>query len=251
MRLCISFSKASNTQSVEEGCTEWIKTILEGDDEGWAKLRKSFVELYEAKIMAGSPPDASDGILNSLQAIIFNGARPLTERQRKRIYQNLTDTVIAGIVAAVPWDSINMSYLDEGRPIDFKMASPGQQASALLELLLKQSAGTLIIDQPEDDLDNRVIMRIVELLRTSKSTRQLIFTTHNANIVMNGDADKIVALKSPEPSSNPNNNAPRVQLDCDGAIETPAVSATITSIMEGGREAFDLRSRKYRFDTHA
>ena len=251
MRLCISFSKASNTQSVEEGCTDWIKTILEGDDEGWAKLRKSFVELYEAKIMAGSPPDASDGILNSLQAIIFNGARPLTERQRKRIYQNLTDTVIAGIVAAVPWDSINMSYLDEGRPIDFKMASPGQQASALLELLLNQSAGTLIIDQPEDDLDNRVIMRIVELLRTSKSTRQLIFTTHNANIVVNGDADKIVALKSPEPSSNPNNNAPRVQLDCDGAIETPAVSATITSIMEGGREAFDLRSRKYRFDTHA
>jgi chromosome segregation protein len=243
--------EASNTQSVEEGCTDWIKTILEGDDEGWAKLRQSFVDLYEAKIMAGSPPDASDGILNSLQAIIFNGARQLTERQRKRIYQNLTDTVIAGIVAAVPWDSINMSYLDEGRPIDFKMASPGQQASALLELLLKQSAGTLIIDQPEDDLDNRAIMRIVELLRTSKSTRQLIFTTHNANIVVNGDADKIVALKSPESSSNPNNNSPRVQLDCDGAIETPAVSATITTIMEGGREAFDLRSRKYRFDTHA
>jgi hypothetical protein len=47
--------EASNTQSVEEGCTDWIKTILEGDDEGWAKLRKSFVELYEAKIMAGSP----------------------------------------------------------------------------------------------------------------------------------------------------------------------------------------------------
>ncbi|MET4631873.1 ABC-type cobalamin/Fe3+-siderophores transport system ATPase subunit [Bradyrhizobium sp. I1.8.5] len=118
----------------------------------------------------------------------------------------------------------------------------------LLELLLKQSAGTLIIDQPEDDLDNHVIMRIVELLRTSKATRQLIFTTHNANIVVNGDADKIIALKSPEPSPNPNNNAPRVQLDCDGAIETPTVGSTITSIMEGGREAFDLRSRKYRFD---
>jgi chromosome segregation protein len=118
-----------------------------------------------------------------------------------------------------------------------------------LELLLKQSAGTLIIDQPEDDLDNRVIMRIVELLRTSRSTRQLIFTTHNANSVVNGDADKIVALKSPEPSSNPNNNAPRVQLDCDGQIETPTVSTTITSIMEGGRDAFDLRSRKYRFDS--
>ncbi|MVT73802.1 AAA family ATPase [Bradyrhizobium cajani] len=244
--------EGSGTQSVEESCTDWIRAILEADEsKGWAKLRQRFLDLYEAKIMAGSPPEASDGLLSSLQAIIFNGARQLTDRQRKRIYQSLADPVVAGIVAAVPNDAINMSYVDEGRAIDFKMASPGQQASALLELLLKQSAGTLIIDQPEDDLDNRVIMRIVELLRTSKSTRQLIFTTHNANIVVNGDADKIVALKSPEPSSMPNNNAPRVQLDCDGAIETPAVSATITSIMEGGREAFDLRSRKYRFDLYS
>lgn len=244
--------EASGTQQVEEGCVDWINAALEGDEDlGWAKLRQRFLHLYEAKIMAGSPPDASDGLLNSLQALIFNGVRQLTERQRKRIYQNLADPVIAGIVAAVPNDAINMSYVDEGRAIDLQMASPGQQASALLELLLKQSAGTLIIDQPEDDLDNRVIMRIVELLRTSKSTRQLIFTTHNANIVVNGDADKIITLKSPEPTSNPNNNAPRVQLDCDGAIETPAVSTTITSIMEGGREAFDLRSRKYRFDSPA
>jgi chromosome segregation protein len=242
----------SNTQSAEESCTDWIGAILEADEsEGWSKLRLQFLGLYEAKIMAGSPPDASDGILTSLQTIIFGGVRQLTERQRKRIYQNITDTSIAGIMAAVPDDSIIMSYVDDGRAIDFKMASPGQQASALLELLLKQSAGTLIIDQPEDDLDNRVIMRIVELLRISKSTRQLIFTTHNANIVVNGDADKIIALKSPEPSSNPNNNAPRVQLDCDGAIESPTVSTTITSIMEGGREAFDLRSRKYRFEALA
>nr|WP_219678531.1 AAA family ATPase [Bradyrhizobium canariense] len=242
--------EASGTQQAEESCTEWVKASLEADEaEGWAKLRQSFVILYEAKIMAGSPPDASDGLLTALQQVIFGGTRQLTERQRKRIYQNLTDVSIAQIVAAVPDDVINMSYLDDGRPIDFRMASPGQQASALLELLLKQSAGTLVIDQPEDDLDNRVIMRIVELLRTSKSTRQLIFTTHNANIVVNGDADKIIALKSPEPTSNPNNNAPRVQLDCDGAIETPAVRKVITTIMEGGRDAFDLRSRKYRFDT--
>jgi chromosome segregation protein len=159
-------------------------------------LRKSFLELYEAKIATGSPPEASDGLLTALEALIFNGARTLTDRQRKRIYLNLNDAVIAGIVSKVPRDAINLSYMDEGRPIDFKMASSGQQASALLELLLKQSAGTLIIDQPEDDLDNRVIMRIAELLRTSKSNRQLIFSTHNSNIVVNGDADKVIALKS-------------------------------------------------------
>jgi hypothetical protein len=82
----------------------------------------------------------------------------------------------------------------------------------------------------------------------SKSNRQLIFSTHNSNIVVNGDADKVIALKSSEPSSNPNVNAPRVRLDCYGAIETQAIRPVITSIMEGGREAFDLRSRKYGYE---
>jgi chromosome segregation protein len=241
--------EASFTQQVDEGCVDWVKAVLADEDGGgWAALRKSFLELYETKIMAGSPPEASDGLLTALQSVIFKGARTLTDRQRKKIYLNLDDAVVAGIVSAVPKDAINMSYVDEGRAIDFKMASPGQQASALLELLLKQSAGTLIIDQPEDDLDNRVIMRIVELLRKSKSNRQLIFSTHNSNIVVNGDADKVIALKSSEPSSNPNVNAPRVRLDCDGAIETPTIRPAITSIMEGGREAFDLRSRKYGYE---
>jgi AAA domain, putative AbiEii toxin, Type IV TA system len=246
--LCRLFD-ASATQQVEEGCSEWVKSVLVKDETGgWVSLRKTMLELYEAKISTGSPPEASEGYLTNLQSVLFKGARNVTERQRKRIYSNIDDERIAAIVSAIPRDAINLSYMDEGRAIDFKMASPGQQASALLELLLKQSAGTLIIDQPEDDLDNRVIMRIVELLRKSKTTRQLIFSTHNSNIVVNGDADKVIALKSAEPSSNPNVNSPRIQIDCDGAIETPAIQPAITSVMEGGREAFDLRSRKYGFE---
>ncbi|WP_172980204.1 TrlF family AAA-like ATPase [Tardiphaga sp. P9-11] len=242
--------EGTGTQQVDEGCSEWVGAILTEDQaSGWQTLRKSLLEIYEAKINAGSPPEASEGLLSALQSVLFKGARTLTERQRKRIYINLSDASISAIVSAVPRDSIILSYMDDGRAIDFKMASPGQQASALLELLLKQSAGTLIIDQPEDDLDNRVIMRIVELLRKSKTTRQLIFSTHNSNIVVNGDADKVIALKSAEPSSNPNVNSARIQIDCDGAIETPSIRPAITSIMEGGREAFDLRGRKYGFET--
>jgi ABC-type cobalamin/Fe3+-siderophores transport system ATPase subunit len=153
-------------------------------------------------------------------------------------------------VSAVPKDFIVMTYIDDvGREYPFGLASPGQQASALLELLLNQHAGTLIIDQPEDDLDNRIIMNIVHLIRTSKSSRQLIFATHNSNIVVNGDADKIVVLKSGEPVMPPNPNAPKIQIDEDGAIETPAIRSQITRVMEGGKEAFDLRGRKYGFDS--
>lgn len=111
---------------------------------------------------------------------------------------------------------------------------------------MRQQAGTLIIDQPEDDLDNRVIMQIVSLIGKSKDRRQLLFTTHNPNIVVNGDADKVIALKSGDTGTNG-----RIQLDVDGAIETPEIRKVITHIMEGGKAAFDLRSRKYNFETIA
>ena len=113
--------EASFTQQVEEGCVEWVKGVLVDEESGgWPKLRKSFLELYEAKIMAGSPPEASDGLLAALETVIFSGARTLTDRQRKKIYLNLTDSVIAGIVSAVPRDAINLSYIDEGRPNRFQ-----------------------------------------------------------------------------------------------------------------------------------
>jgi ABC-type multidrug transport system ATPase subunit len=171
-----------------------------------------------------------------------------TTRQLTKIYANIGDSTVGALLSAVPHDYIAMTYVDGGKDIAFAKASPGQQASALLELLLKQSAGTLIIDQPEDDLDNRVIMRIVELIRASKSHRQLIFTTHNPNMVVNGDADKIIALKAGDPVVGEQPENPRIEISEDGAIETPAVCAVITQVMEGGKEAFDLRSRKYRFE---
>jgi ABC-type multidrug transport system ATPase subunit len=167
----------------------------------------------------------------------------ITNRQLSRIYANVGDSTVGAMLSAVPHDYIAMTYVDGRKDMAFAKASPGQQASALLELLLKQSAGTLIIDQPEDDLDNRVIMRIVELIRISKSHRQLIFTTHNPNMVVNGDADKIIALKAGDPVVGNQRENPRIEISEDGAIETPAVCAVITQVMEGGKEAFDLRVR--------
>lgn len=128
------------------------------------------------------------------------------------------------------------------------MSVTGQQASALLELLLGQSAGTLIIDQPEDDIDNRIIMKVVSLIRSSKHRRQMIFATHNTNIVVNGDADKFIALMSDGTQAGLLSSVKKIGISSDGAIETGDVRADVTRIMEGGREAFNLRSRKYHFN---
>ena len=246
--LCSLF-EATHTQGVIDKCSKWVTSLLENGGNGWAALRKEIVSLYEVKIAAGSPPEPSEETAGAIDRIAFGGdLGGLTSNQRRRFYANLSDATVGQIISAVPRDGIVLTYMDKGKPIDFGIASPGQQASALLELLLSQSAGTLLIDQPEDDLDNRVIMRIVKLIRTSKSNRQLIFTTHNPNIVVNGDADKVLVLKSMEPSSNPADQSPRVQIDTDGAIETRSVRDAITTVMEGGKDAFDLRGRKYHYD---
>ena len=90
-----------------------------------------------------------------------------------------------------------MNYVDQGRPVEFEKASPGQQASALLELLLNQSAGTLIIDQPEENLDNQTIYKIlVTCIKTAKQRRQVIMVTHNPNLAVVCDAEQIIYARS-------------------------------------------------------
>src|SRR5207248_9580289 len=76
----------------------------------------------------------------------------------------------------------------EGEYISFRNASAGQQATALLKTLLNQSGPPLIIDQPEEDLDNPVMLEVVVQLWKAKQKRQIIFASHNANLVVNGDA---------------------------------------------------------------
>jgi chromosome segregation protein len=213
----------------------------------WSQFRDKLLRLYRVKIMSGLPVEIGEPTLSELKDAIFS-ASTLTDQQAQRIFQNLDDDRLSEICAATPRDQIVLTYMDGGKGIPFAKASPGQQASALLELLLSQSAGTLIIDQPEDDLDNRIIMKIVSLIRRSKDRRQLLFSTHNPNIVVNGDADKVIALKSGEGEQD-GRIIGRIQIDVDGAIETPDIRTAITSIMEGGRNAFDLRNRKYNFDS--
>ena len=123
--------------------------------------------------------------------------------------------------------------------------STGQKATAVLLLLLLESGDALIIDQPEDDLDNRFITDgIVPRLRTAKHRRQFILSTHNANIPVLGDAELILGL-TPEGSAA--HGSATVSSEHAGSIDTPSVCALIEDILEGGREAFERRRRKYGF----
>ncbi|MCY3968053.1 MAG: AAA family ATPase, partial [bacterium] len=132
--------------------------------------------------------------------------------------------------------------------------SKGQKATAVLLLLLLQSDAPLIVDQPEDDLDNRFISEvIVEKMRENKRQRQFVFSTHNANIPVLGDAELILGLDAKgdvsDGDANNINSDARAFLNPDhaGSIDTPEVRTLVEEILEGGKEAFERRRRKYGF----
>ena len=124
----------------------------------------------------------------------------------------------------------------EGDYIPFRNASAGQQATALLKTLLNQAGPPLIIDQPEEDLDNPVMLEIVELIWQAKQKRQLIFASHNANLVVNGDAE-LVAWCDHRAAGDQS----RGTIAGEGTIDVPDVREAIKRIMEGGEAAFNLR----------
>ena len=123
--------------------------------------------------------------------------------------------------------------------------STGQKATAVLLLLLLESDAPLIVDQPEDDLDNRFITEsVVPRMREEKQRRQFIFSTHNANIPVLGDAELIVGLAA---SGEAEHGHARIAPEHMGSIDARPVRELVEEILEGGKEAFERRRRKYGF----
>lgn len=125
--------------------------------------------------------------------------------------------------------------------------SIGQGCTAILSILLLESDDPLVVDQPEDDLDNRFIYdEVVQLLRRERGRRQIIVATHNANIPVGGDAEMIVALDVAD-----GGEATRRNLSCmivaQGFIDDEDVRDQVALVLEGGEEALRRRYRKYGF----
>ncbi|KKP36759.1 MAG: hypothetical protein UR63_C0043G0021 [Candidatus Roizmanbacteria bacterium GW2011_GWC2_35_12] len=116
----------------------------------------------------------------------------------------------------------------------------GERCGVVLRLILSNSNLPLIIDQPEDHLDNKYIVKeLLDLVKQKKQERQIILSTHNPNIVVNGDSELIIGLEVDSKTGYS-----RVQ---SGALEKIKIRELITGILEGGQEAFLKRERKYDF----
>lgn len=144
--------------------------------------------------------------------------------------------------------TVQLNVAREGVPAVWRKLdelSTGQKATAVLLLLLLESPGPLLIDQPEDDLDNRFITDgIVPQIKQEKRRRQFVFATHNANIPVLGDAELIAALEPAESSTDAEVHLPDRNL---GSIDSDYVRELVGETLEGGKAAFEMRRLKYGF----
>lgn len=164
---------------------------------------------------------------------------PVADRRFASHLNSLPDEALDRLDLWFPEDTLDITYSPASgnsgfRPI--REGSPGQKSAALLAFLLSYGNEPLILDQPEDDLDNHLIYDlIVRQLRDAKRRRQIIVVTHNANIVVNGDAELLTALSA---------TAGQTVMEASGSLQELSVRRTICKVMEGGEEAFRDRYRR-------
>lgn len=145
-------------------------------------------------------------------------------------------TFMQNLVEFITWQVPNR-FIIRYRGKELKHHSLGQRASALLLYVLSQRRNdVVIIDQPEDDLDNQTIYDdVIKLLREMKPHAQFIFATHNANFPVLGDAEQVHACRYQDEKVDTQS----------GSIDARPVQEAIINIMEGGQDAFNRRKEVY------
>lgn len=200
-----------------------------------------------------SAEDYSKQNVYSIVTKILSGELPLVKN-------NTVESALRIILA--DWYNTTYSVKMDGDTID--VMSPGKKALVLLKLLisLANSKCPILIDQPEDDLDNRSIFdELIPFIKSKKKDRQIIVVTHNANIVLGSDAEEVI-IANQNGKNSPNkeyrfeyrsgsieDDKPVMGVDGSpesGILNSQGVQQHICDILEGGKKAFDLRKQKYR-----
>jgi len=142
---------------------------------------------------------------------------------------------ILGIQETV-WDDYEAILLDGG-PVNEK--SPGQRSNAMLPLIALAETTPLVIDQPEDNLDKRLIGSVLmNVLAELKEKRQIIVCTHDPNILVGGDAEQVVVMEAESDRKG--------RVAQHGSIDNEDIVDCVVNLLEGGAEAFEARRKRYR-----
>ena len=205
---------------VGEGRLSWMKTVEE----------------FSAPLLAEIIKKGQGALLDKNWGMTSTTADRLSKISNTQIME-IEEFKIDDLVSI----ELNVSSTEDPQYKKLDSLSTGQQCTALLHMLLLDNQDPLLLDQPEDNLDNAFIAeRIVTQVRDAKLTRQFIFATHNANIPVFGDAEWIGVLES----TNENATLP---IQNQGSIDQPNIQNLAAKILEGGENAFNRRKEKYGF----
>ena len=200
-----------------------------------------------AKVTDFSLPHFVDSCRTGWNAVQSNYRVP--GAQAKRLSNADAETMmLIEELELLPTTEIQLNTAPTGEPPLWQKLedlSTGQKATAVLLLLLLESDAPLIVDQPEDDLDNHFITEgVVPRMREEKRRRQFIFSTHNANIPVLGDAELILGLTA---AGGAEGGRTRIAREHMGSIDTESIRELVEDLLEGGKEAFETRRLKYGF----
>ena len=220
---------------IESGMTSGYASIIAAALRGSGLHYNTLAPLLAAHM---SPIELIEAVETNCFQAITEAVEEITAERAMNVIAYLQTRSLTDLVAAPVDDAVELSLLDG---VDYKGSdnlSIGQRCTVVLPLLLSGHGELLIIDQPEDHLDNAFITEtLVERLRERKEGDQFILASHNANIPVLGEADLVVRLGS---------DGRRGFVEHAGRLGAPATVRAITSVMEGGVEAFERRAMFYQ-----
>lgn len=168
---------------------------------------------------------------------VISKALEINEERALRLADGLRGDAGAELLVTEVGDEVVIELLDGTSFKSTDFLSMGQRCTAVLPIILQHNERIIVLDQPEDHLDNAfVVGTLVKAIRARGGSAQTIIATHNPNIPVLGGADFVAHLES---------DGDRCFVQVAGALDDVAVVNSITNIMEGGREAFQRRATFY------
>ena len=208
-----------------------------GKEAGMTRLNESIeaIDLSNTDSIVAFPEGINDALLYDMRDVSRPVAKNVADQLRKGHTQQELYSYMYGMDYVVPFFQLKMN----GKPL--ASLSPGERGALLLLLYLfiDMDDKPLIIDQPEENLDNESVYRyLVSFIRQAKKKRQIIIVTHNPNLAVVCDADQVIRMNIDKQNKNS-------VTFVSGAIENPIINKQIVDVLEGTYPAFHNRDCKY------
>lgn len=222
-----------------------VSIIQNGDPQAYrelleAALRNANVRQTQVaeRVVQAMAPEELVGVVRRMDRQNLRERAGLNDNQAAKLLERLADEDrLAELELVELIDRPTIELNDNGTWKETAVLSTGQKCTTILPILLIDSDSPLMIDQPEDNLDNRFVFEtIVGAIRTVKTSRQLIFVTHNPNIPVLGEAEQVFVLESDGVAGRIRNQ---------GNVD--ACQHDIVTLLEGGVDAFRRRRDRYGY----